>query len=150
MTEEELNEMKQEMSESIDEMFDEIAKNTSLKSFEAYLVYDEDTQSFDLVIPKLEYTIKTKETICDYNNYDDEGYYSPKCKDKEKTQMISLAFSSKKHLIIVVVSENNKVMYKTSVMYNITADTVNTKISYSGKDDDEKYTEDLVTLNIGF
>jgi hypothetical protein len=150
MTEEELNEMKQEMLESIDEMFDEIAKNTSLKSFEAYLVYDENTQSFDLVIPKLEYTIKTKETICDYHNYDDEGYYSPKCEDKEKTQMISLAFSSKKHIIIAVVSENNKVMYKTSVMYNITTDTVNTKISYSGKDDDEKYTEDLVTLNIGF
>ena len=150
MTEEELNEMKQEMSESIDEMFNEIAKNTSLKSFEAYLVYDENTQNFDLVIQKLEYTIKTKETICDYNNYDDEGYYSPICEDKEKTQMISLAFSSKKHLIIVVVSENNKVMYKTSVMYNITADTVNTKITYSGKDDDEKYTEDLVTLNIGF
>jgi hypothetical protein len=68
MSEEDIKEMKQEISDSIDEMFDEISKNTNVKNFDAYLVYDETTKSFDLVIEKLDIVVKSENTVCDYNN----------------------------------------------------------------------------------
>jgi hypothetical protein len=68
MSEEDIKEMKQEISDSIDEMFDEISKNTNVKNFDAYLVYDETTKSFDLVFEKLDIVVKSENTVCDYNN----------------------------------------------------------------------------------
>jgi hypothetical protein len=68
MSEEDIKEMKQEISDSIDEMFDEISKNINVKNFDAYLVYDETTKSFDLVIEKLDIVVKSENTVCDYNN----------------------------------------------------------------------------------
>ena len=49
MTEEEINEMKQEISEWVDEMFDELYSHVTMKELDAYLVYDEETKTFDLI-----------------------------------------------------------------------------------------------------
>jgi hypothetical protein len=68
MTEDDIKEMKQEISEGVDEMFDEIYKNVSMKNFDAYLVYDETTDTFDLVVEKIEIVIHRENETCDYSN----------------------------------------------------------------------------------
>ena len=151
MSEEDIKEMKQEISDSIDEMFDEISKNTNVKNFDAYLVYDETTKSFDLVIEKLDIVVKSENTVCDYNNvYSWEEYVWPKCEEEVKYLAYSIAFSSKKHLIVFVGTENNKVKSKVTIGYNLTWETFNIKISYAGNDDNDKFTEDLVVVNLSY
>lgn len=151
MSEEDIKEMKQEISEGVDEMFDEIAKKISVKNFDTYLVYDETTNSFDLVIEKLDIVVKSEKTVCDYDNvYSWEEYLWPNCKEEVKYLAYSIAFSSKKHLIVFVGSEDNKVTSKVTIGYNLSWETFNIKISYSGNDDNEKFTEDLIVVNLSY
>ena len=151
MTEDDIKEMKDEISEGIDEMFEEISKNVTVKNFDAYLVYDKETKSFDVVVEKLNIQIKTKNEICDYKNmYNWDEYIWPRCKDEEKIHSLSIAFSSKKHLFIFVWWENNKTTYKLTIWYNLTPDQFNIKVSYAWNDDNENYTEDLIVINAGY
>ncbi len=148
MTEEDIKEMKQEVSEGVDEMFNEIYKNVSMKNFVAYLVYDEKTDTFDLVIEKIEIVIHRENETCDYSNMYNEfdEYVWPQCTTEDKYTTLSIAYSSKKHLFIIVGSEGKKALFKTTIGYNINWDTFQTKISYSWIIDDEQFIEDLITL----
>ena len=151
MDEEDIKEMKQEISDSIDEMFEEISKRVNVKNFDAYLVYDETTKSFDLIIDKLDIVVKSENTVCDYNNlYSWEDYIWPKCEEIVKYNNYTIGFSSKKHLIVFVGTDDKNTTSKVAIGYNITWETFNIKITYSWNDDNNKFEEDLIVINLSY
>jgi hypothetical protein len=103
-------------------MFDELYSHVTMKELDAYLVYDEETKTFDLIVKKLEIEIHRENETCDYSrmyNENDE-YVGPQCKTEDIKTLLSIGFSSKKHLFVIVASDGKKTKFKTTFNYNIT------------------------------
>ncbi|MBQ9554165.1 hypothetical protein IJU97_04355 [bacterium] len=145
-----LDEYKQEQLADIKDSINDLLNKISIKEFVGYLVYDETTQDFDLVIEKLHIFMIEEESVYNPNyNYLDENSDEEMFITEEKEYEIDIVFSTLTKVIGIVVSEEGEAKAKIVVKYSNTDDTNSVTINFSfDTGETESITEDLIVLSI--
>lgn len=139
-----LQEELRELEIQLDKIFDKY----SIWEVKAYLVYNEESKDYDLVIDRIELKYHNTREQYNYGHSFEEDSDTPLYVTVEENKLINIAYSSVKKTFVVVLSEDNEAKWKFTTTYSNDDESFSFKTVIETPREEEGLLENAIVIEV--